>query len=37
MEEMLGNVENVRRIFENWMTWEPTENAWNAYLKFEER
>lgn len=19
------------------MTWKPTENAWNAYLKFEER
>ena len=37
MEEMLGNAEKVRKIFEDWMTWEPPENAWNAYLKFEER
>ena len=37
MEEMLGNIDNVRRIFEDWMTWYPTEYAWNAYLKFEQR
>jgi crooked neck len=37
MEEVLGNYDHVRSIFEDWMTWEPTENAWNAYLKFEER
>jgi crooked neck len=37
MEEMLGNMDRVRKIFEDWMTWEPPENAWNAYLKFEER
>jgi crooked neck len=35
MEEMLGNIDNVRRIFEDWMTWNPKEHAWNAYLKFE--
>ena len=35
MEEMLGNVDNVRRIFDDWMTWQPRELAWNAYLKFE--
>jgi len=34
---MLGNFDKVRKIFEDWMTWEPAENAWNAYLKFEER
>lgn len=37
MEEVLGNYDKVRQIFEDWMTWEPTENAWNTYLKFEER
>lgn len=37
MEEMLGNADRVRAIFSDWMTWIPPENAWNAYLKFEER
>ena len=37
MEEMLGNNDKVREIFEDWMTWEPKEHAWNAYLKFEDR
>ena len=37
MEEVLGNNDRVRAIFEDWMTWIPTENAWNAFLKFEER
>lgn len=37
MEEMLGNAQKVRQIFEDWLTWEPKENAWDAYIKFEER
>lgn len=37
MEEMLGELVQVRQIFEDWLTWEPSENAWDAYLKFEER
>jgi crooked neck len=37
MEEMLGEFANVRKIFEDWMTWQPSEFAWNAYLKFEQR
>jgi crooked neck len=37
MEEMLGETEKVRKIFNDWMTWVPSENAWNAFLKFEER
>jgi len=37
MEEMLGNYEKVREIFEQWLTWEPGENAWDAYIQFEER
>ena len=37
MEEMLGNYLGAREIFKNWMTWEPGDNAWIAYSKFEER
>jgi Suppressor of forked protein (Suf)./HAT (Half-A-TPR) repeat. len=37
MEEMLGNYNKARAIFENWMSWNPEENAWIAYLKFEQR
>lgn len=37
MEEMLGELDKVRAIFEDWLSWEPLENAWDAYLKFEER
>ena len=37
MEEMLGNFDKVREIFEEWLSWEPGENAWDAYSKFEER
>lgn len=37
MEELLGNYNLAREIFEKWMTWKPEENAWIAYLKFEKR
>ena len=37
MEEMLGNKPETRQIFEDWMTWMPQENAWNAFIKFELR
>ncbi len=37
MEEMLGNYEKARDIFENWLTWEPKEKAWDAYIEFEQR
>jgi crooked neck len=37
MEEMLGNFDKVREIFEDWLTWEPKENAWDTYVSFEER
>jgi crooked neck len=26
-----------RQIFERWMQWEPDDNGWNAYVKFEMR
>lgn len=37
MEEMLGNHEKVRQIFEDWMTWDPRVNAWDAYIEYELR
>ena len=37
MEEMLGELDKARAVFEDWLTWEPPLNAWDAYLKFEER
>jgi crooked neck len=37
MEEMIGAVDNARQIFERWMTWEPDDLAWSAYIKFEVR
>ena len=35
MEEMLGEIEKVRNIYEDWLNWEPNENAWDTYLEFE--
>jgi len=37
MEEMLGNFAGARQIFERWMEWQPEENPWNSYIKFEMR
>ncbi|KAK2719496.1 protein crooked neck-like [Artemia franciscana] len=37
MEEMLGNVAGCRQVFERWMEWEPAEQAWLTYIKFELR
>ena len=37
MEEILGHYDKCRKVFIAWMSWKPLENAWNAYLKFEER
>ncbi len=37
MEEMLGNVNGARTIFERWMGWEPPEQAWLSYIKLELR
>lgn len=34
---MLGNSAMARAIFERWMEWEPEDNAWSAYVKFEMR
>ena len=37
MEELIGNVAGARQIFERWMSWEPDDKAWSAYIKLEER
>lgn len=37
MEEMLGQIPNVRQVFERWTGWEPDEAAWMAYIKLEKR
>jgi hypothetical protein len=33
LEELLGNVAGARQVFERWMSWEPDEKAWSAYIK----
>ena len=37
MEEMLGNFKLARQVFQRWMKWEPDENAFSAFAKFEMR
>ena len=37
MEELLDNPQGARQVFERWMKWEPTEEGWMAYVKFEMR
>jgi len=37
MEEVLGDVEAARGVFERWMAFEPDHYAWAAFLKFEGR
>lgn len=37
MEVRLGNYQNARDIYSSWMTHNPSENAWDVFLKFEER
>lgn len=37
MEELVGNASGARQVFERWMEWEPTEEAWMAFAKFEMR
>jgi crooked neck len=37
MEELIGAFEQARQLFERWMKWEPDDNAWSAYIRFELR
>jgi len=37
LEELLQNIAGARQVFERWMKWEPDDNAWGGYIKFEMR
>lgn len=37
MEEVIENVPGARQVFERWMEWEPSEQAWQTYINFELR
>lgn len=37
MEEMVGNINNARDVFERWMKWMPDDQAWLSYAKLEMR
>jgi crooked neck len=37
MEEVLGNTDAARVVFERWMQWEPQEQAWLSYANMELR
>ncbi|EPQ31196.1 uncharacterized protein PFL1_01384 [Pseudozyma flocculosa PF-1] len=37
LEELLGNIAGTRQVFERWMSWEPDEKAWSAYIAMELR
>ncbi len=37
MEDILGNYDKARQIFERWMEWEPEKHGWAAFIKFELR
>ncbi|KAI8561008.1 hypothetical protein RHMOL_Rhmol04G0301800 [Rhododendron molle] len=35
LEEMIGNTSGARRVFDQWMRWEPDREAWLSYVRFE--
>jgi len=37
LEESLQNVAGARQVFARWMQWNPSDDAWEAYFKFEKR
>lgn len=37
MEELVENVPGARQVFERWMDWDPSEQAWRTYINFEIR
>ena len=36
-EELGGDHAKCRAVFERWMAWQPDDNAWLAYARFEQR
>jgi len=37
MEEMVQDTPKCRAVFERWMKWQPDDNAWLSYARFETR
>jgi crooked neck len=37
MEEMVGDIPKCRAVFERWMEWQPDDNAWLSFARFETR
>jgi len=37
MEEMVGDLPKCRTVFERWMKWNPDDNGWLSYARFETR
>ena len=37
MEEMVGDVPKARAVWERWMEWQPDDNAWLSFARFEKR
>mmetsp|Transcript_11790 Transcript_11790/g.11677 ORF Transcript_11790/g.11677 Transcript_11790/m.11677 type:complete len:158 (-) Transcript_11790:3-476(-) len=37
MEELLMDYAAARKVYERWMQWQPSDNAWLQYIKFELR
>ena len=37
MEEMVGDLPKCRAVFERWMKWNPDDNGWLSYARFETR
>jgi hypothetical protein len=36
-QEMLGNIDGARAVFERWMQWQPAKSAWVSYIGLETR
>ena len=37
LEELMLDIPETRQVFERWMQWEPGDEAWQAYVEFEQR
>eukprot|EP00762_Andalucia_godoyi_P000609 ANDGO_05342.mRNA.1 Pre-mRNA-splicing factor clf1 len=37
VQEVLGDIEGTRAVFERWLQWQPDDRAWSMAVKFEKR
>ena len=37
VEEMVGDIPKARAVFERWMKWKPSDNAWLAFARLETK